>query len=154
MHFGFLIEPGLALSIADHLCLLTKDVRKHIESMVLDWQKDLRLGQTVLFADIEAGSLTGIHEDTGAVTSTHNCVLGEGKVTETCEGGFVRIDMGELGEDLIPAAAVIGVVPPETPAEHAEAVKIVKSLPDWLIVDHCLCYRAPDRAPGLAEGAT
>ena len=153
MHFGFLIEPGLALSVADRLRPLTENVRGQIEIMVLDWQKDLKLGQTVLFADIEAGSLTGTHEDTGAVTSTHDCVLGVGKVTEACEGGFVRIDMGEIGEDLIPAAAVIGVVPPETPAEHAEGVKMVKSLPDWIIVDHCLCYPAPDRAPELVEGA-
>ncbi|NOD31503.1 hypothetical protein [Ruegeria atlantica] len=70
MHFGFPIEPGKAQPAAIFLEDFVKDVRGNLDK-ALDWQRKVEVGQHVLYVDVEAGALTGRHEDTDVVTVTH-----------------------------------------------------------------------------------
>ncbi len=48
MHFGYLIEPGIALPAAIFLEDLVKDVRGNL-GKALDWQRGVEVGQQVLY---------------------------------------------------------------------------------------------------------
>ncbi|NOD97161.1 hypothetical protein GS610_08060 [Ruegeria sp. HKCCD6228] len=140
MHFGFLVEPDKAQPAAIFLADFVKNVRGNLDK-ALDWQRNVKVGQRVLYVDVEAGALTGRHEDTDVVTVTHDCVLASGKVLEPYDGGFVRVAFSSGNDDLIPAVTILGVVHDGMPTDHEKALAEVKNEPDWIIVDHCLCWR-------------
>ncbi len=140
MHFGFLIEPGKAQPAAIFLEDLVNDVRGNIGN-ALDWQRKVEVGQHVLYVDVEAGALTGRHEDTDVVTVTHDCILASGGVLEPYDEGFVRVAYSNGNDDLIPALTILGIVNEGMPTDHEKALAEVKNEPDWIIVDHCLCWR-------------
>ncbi len=96
----------------------------------------------MLYVDVEAGALTGRHEDTDVVTVTHDCVLATGEVLEPIDEGFVRVAFSSGNDDLIPAVTILGIVNEGMHTDHEKALAEVKNEPDWIIVDHCLCWKA------------
>ncbi|MFA3918495.1 hypothetical protein [Ruegeria hyattellae] len=141
MHFGFLVKPGKAQPAATFLEDFVSDVRGNL-GKALDWQRGVEVGQHVLYVDVEAGALRGRHEDTGVETFTHDCVLAAGEVLEPYDEGFVRVAFSNGNDDLIPAVTILGVVDEGMPMDHEKALTELKNEPDWIIVDHCLCWRA------------